>query len=590
MKKIVVGLFGLMLGAGVASATTVKVAEQYLSTTDYTSPNSVQLANFQNLLLQNNIDFAYFHGPESADKFGFTCDGYTVDKSASVSVKNLKDTFIVVYKTAKWTEVGSVEPNVVQNINAACAVIMQNSNGEQFAFILTSGNRWDSAKGSSYFGCVKDVISGVETNYPAAKIIACGMQQKSQYPLTVLASYFDGTKSLQPMGGYTTYYASDANTAAFFVKTENSGFTSVETAVDTTNCQSSGIGYTALGTFTYEGSGDDDPTKLPPEITSVSVDAGNVSAEITVTGDYLNDGTISVRVTGPDYDETLTMDEFGGSVEFTGLASETEYTYIVTATNDNGSDDSDHTDTFTTAATVTLAARAVQDGSVLTFYYDQIDHSGDGIVIYPLGENGERTWGEFTSYWQNDTTISAVIFDESFKNYKPTTCKDWFRAFKNNVGFSGMENLDTSEVTDMSSMFYNCNCGVAPDLTHFNTAKVTTMEGMFAYSGGFEGVLDLSSFDTSLVTSTQNMFNNVQMTTIIVSKLWTNANITSSSNMFSRCAKLTGAKGTKAYLDENKNTPSGNPLDATYARVDKTNAPGYLTLDKPTAGWSILIK
>ena len=226
MKKIIVSFVALYAALGIytASAATINVAEQYLSSTSYATPSEEQLSKFQTMLTSHDIDFAYFHGPSAVANFGFTCDGYTVDKETTT--ESPTDTFILVYKTSKWSYVNCIGPECTSKKNAVKAIIMQNSNGEQFAFILTSGNRWDPEK-SSYYGCLNNTLTSVASNYSDAKIIICGMYQTSSYPLTNLASYLDtnGTHKYK-LGGYTTYYAGSgekANYAAFFVKTGVAG-------------------------------------------------------------------------------------------------------------------------------------------------------------------------------------------------------------------------------------------------------------------------------------------------------------------------------------------------------------------------------
>ena len=51
-------------------------------------------------------------------------------------------------------------------------------------------------------------------------------------------------------------------------------------------------------------------------------------------------------------------------------------------------------------------------------------------------------------------------------------------------------------------------------------------------------------------------------------KGWTTANVTDSSDMFKSCTKLVGGNGT-VY--------DSTHIDATYARIDKAENPGYLT-------------
>jgi uncharacterized repeat protein (TIGR02543 family) len=118
--------------------------------------------------------------------------------------------------------------------------------------------------------------------------------------------------------------------------------------------------------------------------------------------------------------------------------------------------------------------------------------------------------------YEHNTDIKHVVVADVLK---PTTCYDWFY---------GCSNLETV------------------DLTKLNTSKVTEMTSMFA---------DCSS-----------------LTTILVGTDWSTTNVTESTDMFAGCTSLIGDAGTR-YISTTTN--------ADYARVDKPAstpaAPGYLT-------------
>lgn len=112
------------------------------------------------------------------------------------------------------------------------------------------------------------------------------------------------------------------------------------------------------------------------------------------------------------------------------------------------------------------------------------------------------------------------------------------------------------------------------DFDNFRTDAVTSMNYMFASLDLTS--LDLSNFNTSNVTNMDNMFDSCRsLTTIYVTeydstteKGWTTVNVTDSSDMFNACSKLVGGNGT---VYDSSNT------DATYARIDTAENPGYLT-------------
>ena len=101
---------------------------------------------------------------------------------------------------------------------------------------------------------------------------------------------------------------------------------------------------------------------------------------------------------------------------------------------------------------------------------------------------------------------TKVVFDQSFREVKLTSLKRWFaRLYNPALQFVGLENLNTSEVTDMSMMFEDCQRLTSLDLSSFDTQKVTTMKGMFKDCLALT-TIDLSSFNTENVTDMSQMF------------------------------------------------------------------------------------
>ena len=105
------------------------------------------------------------------------------------------------------------------------------------------------------------------------------------------------------------------------------------------------------------------------------------------------------------------------------------------------------------------------------------------------------------------------------------------------VKIEGLENLDTSKVTDMSSMFSSCSGLTSLDVSKFDTSEVTNMGSMFNDCNKLTHI-DISNFNTSKVTNMGYMFNDCnKLTNIDVSKFNT-SNVINMSYMFSRCEKL----------------------------------------------------
>ena len=156
---------------------------------------------------------------------------------------------------------------------------------------------------------------------------------------------------------------------------------------------------------------------------------------------------------------------------------------------------------------------------------------------------------------------------------------------------------DTSNVTDMSGLFANCtslaglklgdrwNMGNVTDtawmfsgdrklaltiariVPDWNMCSVRKTAGMF--SGCVDGVLDLSKWNTPLLTDTRNMFRyNPNLTRILVNENWSNVTFTNSSaDMFTGCTRLVGDDGKGLAYDSSK-TDGAQAMPRT----------GYMTL------------
>ena len=176
-------------------------------------------------------------------------------------------------------------------------------------------------------------------------------------------------------------------------------------------------------------------------------------------------------------------------------------------------------------------AFAVFDPSngVLTFKYEASKPDG----AYSLNE------GRAVPMWvtKHDVAIQKVIFDDSFAKARPVTCMCWFFGCTNLKNIEGINNQNTTEVTDMGAMFRNCSSLTDLDVSGFDTRKVTTMGTMFAGCSKLS-TLDVSGFDTKNVTDMYCMFNKCSgLTTLNVSGFDTK-NVTNMREMFSGCSKL----------------------------------------------------
>ena len=136
------------------------------------------------------------------------------------------------------------------------------------------------------------------------------------------------------------------------------------------------------------------------------------------------------------------------------------------------------------------------------------------------------------------TAIKNIVFDESFNTYAPTSLSGFFGSCETLETISGLEYLNTANVTDMSFMFHGCSALKSLDLTNFNTAKVTNMDNMF-YRCSTLTSLDLKNFNTAEVTNMYHMFYGCSALESLVITNFNTENVTNMSNMFYGCSALT---------------------------------------------------
>lgn len=125
----------------------------------------------------------------------------------------------------------------------------------------------------------------------------------------------------------------------------------------------------------------------------------------------------------------------------------------------------------------------------------------EGVNILALGTGTSPDWGTYAA------EIKKVVFKAGFRDETHWTCSNWFNGCANLTSIEGIENLNTSNVTNMSGMFAQCSNLETLDLSHFNTEKVTTMTQMF-YGCTKLHKLNISSFNTKNVISMNQMFSN----------------------------------------------------------------------------------
>ena len=348
-------------------------------------------------------------------------------------------------------------------------------------------------------------------------------------------------------------------------------------------------------------------------LTTLDLSTFNTSKVTEMSGMFLECPSLTTIYVG---EEWSTANVTGGYEVFTGSTNlvggkgthydpdHTDYTYARIDGGPNSQTPGYFTDKNAPVVTDPEPYAVLSDSStVLTFYYDEHKEQRNGMSVGPFENLG--SYGVSTEWYDNRSTITTVVFDDSFANCTTlTSTAYWFYQLTKLTTIKGIQNLKTDNVNDINSMFYDCESLTSLDLSNLNLGNVTNMHQVFEGCTGLENIIfdgvntenvtnmgdlflncsslktiDLSSFNTNKVTNMRSMFYRcTSLTTVYVSDSWTTASVTEGNHMFERCYSIVGGKGTK--FDENH-------IDATYARIDggpDSETPGYFTR-KGDAPW-----
>lgn len=193
-------------------------------------------------------------------------------------------------------------------------------------------------------------------------------------------------------------------------------------------------------------------------------------------------------------------------------------------------------------------AKLYNDGTLILSSTDYTDTSK--TLTKDFKEVKNKAASNYWSASDYNTLVTKVSF---YDEIVPSTTAYYFNDLTNLTTFENMNNLETSLVTNMQSMFAGCTSLTSIDVSHFNTSNVTNMRFMFAgsvkqtntpttqynyYEGNIK-TLNLSNFDTGKVTDMAGMFAyQVSLETVNLSSFDT-SNVTSMSYMFNSCTSLT---------------------------------------------------
>ena len=184
-----------------------------------------------------------------------------------------------------------------------------------------------------------------------------------------------------------------------------------------------------------------------------------------------------------------------------------------------------------------LASWNKKTGELFLFYYPP-----GTLFVKPQG--GDYVWydvrDEYSSIdkpeWSGDH-LKTVVIDPSFADYRPTSTAFWFFNCSSLTSIEGLENINTSEVTNMRRMFDGCSSLKELDLGGWDTRNVENMHGLFDDCSALT-MINISDFNTGSVKDMSSMFWACSSLETIDVSCFDTHNVTDMSNMFGWCSSL----------------------------------------------------
>ena len=179
------------------------------------------------------------------------------------------------------------------------------------------------------------------------------------------------------------------------------------------------------------------------------------------------------------------------------------------------------------------------DGSVIAYIED--DGRGAGTYKVTIGAQGNIIASSgvylFGGNSSSNSFSSLETIDLTYLDTSQVTDMSSMFRYCSSLQSLNLSNFDTSQVTDMSSMFSNCSSLTSFDASRFDTSQVTNVAYMFSSCSSFKS-LDLRNFDTSQVITMSYMFRYCSSLQSLDVSDFDTSQVTDMSYMFWNCISL----------------------------------------------------
>ena len=200
-------------------------------------------------------------------------------------------------------------------------------------------------------------------------------------------------------------------------------------------------------------------------------------------------------------------------------------------------------------------------------YPNEADTTKYDCVLYADVETIYAQAGKYLFY--NLESVENITFDCKFSMANATD-KSMYRMFNqdyNLVQINGLENFDTSNVTDMECMFVHCRSLTTIDVSHFDTSKVTNMRSVFSSCENIISIKGLENFNTANVTNMDSMFSNCYKLPSLDASSFDTSKVTDMNSMFAYCNRMEKLDLSNFDLNSITDATKLNNLFYTYTKT-----------------------
>lgn len=194
--------------------------------------------------------------------------------------------------------------------------------------------------------------------------------------------------------------------------------------------------------------------------------------------------------------------------------------------------------------------------------------------------------GDVSSFFYNDVNLVSIYGLDNWNTSGVTNMGSMFNSNFSLSSVDGVSSFDTSNVTSLLLMFYNTKI-TSLDLSSWNTSKVTDMSGLFNSSQFLVNITGLSSWDTSKVKDMSTVFYGTGLMSLDLSN-WNTSNVTVMKGMFASMTSITEIKGLSDF--DVRNVTNARTLfynDQRLKYIDVSNWAFSSNTDGDYMFWSV---